>query len=493
MSTPADRTRQALAVLGAAVAFGVAADLLGRTVPGRLDVALGLVALVLSGASLVQRELIPPPAALAPLGIPFAFLTGALIWRDSATLFALDLCGIGLLAALASPRVRAAGRRRSGLGDYLWGAVQVLGGTASGAAPLIFTEIDWRALPHGGPMHRVRGAVVGLAAAVPIAAIFGRLLMDADPVFDRLLGSIFTADLDQLAAHGFGILAWTWLGAGALRLLLLRPAARREPAASEGRVGLIEVGTVLLVVDLLFLAFVLVQLRYLFGGAGLVSQVTGLTYAEYAREGFFQLVTVAALSLPLLLGADWALGRRDPQATRRFRLLAGLMLALLNIMLASAVWRMRLYTAEYGLTELRLYTTAFMAWLVLVFGWFGATVLRGRRERFGFGSVAAGLLVLGALNLVNPDGLIAGANLARAGRGRAVDTAYLNALSADALPAVRRALPRLAPADRCAVITAVTARWRAELQRGARWNISFAGAGRFLPAHGPDCPRPPGG
>jgi len=154
---------------------------------------------------------------------------------------------------------------------------------------------------------------------------------------------------------------------------------------------------------------------------------------------------------------------------------------------------MRLYTAEYGLTELRLYTTAFMAWLVLVFGWFGATVLRGRRERFGFGSVAAGLLVLGALNLVNPDGLIAGTNLARAGRGRAVDTAYLNALSADALPAVRRALPRLAPADRCAVITAVTARWRAELQRGARWNISFAGAGRFMPAHGPDCPRPPGG
>ena len=41
---------------------------------------------------------------------------------------------------------------------------------------------------------------------------------------------------------------------------------------------------------------------------------------------------------------------------------------------------MRLYTVQFGLTELRFYTLAFMGWLVLVFGWFVATVLRGRRE-----------------------------------------------------------------------------------------------------------------
>ncbi|HEU5040322.1 MAG TPA: DUF4173 domain-containing protein, partial [Gemmatimonadales bacterium] len=407
MTAPGNRTHQGLAVLGAAVAFGIAADLLGRTVPGRLDVALGLVALVLAGGAIVQRELLPAPAALAPLGVPFAFLAGALIWRDSATLFALNLGGIALLATLASPRVRAAGRRRSSLADYLQGALQLLGGTAAGAAPLVFTEIDWRALPDGGPVHRLRGTMVGLVAAVPVAVVFGGLLMEADPVFDRLLTSALGAELDQLAGHGVAILAWTWLGAGALRLLLLRPADRRDGVAAGGRFGIIEVGTVLLLVDLLFLAFVAVQFRYLFGGAALVNELAGLSYAEYARQGFFQLVAVATLSLPLLLLADWALGRRDPASVGRFRLLAAVMLALLNVMLASALYRMRLYTAEYGLTELRLYTTAFMGWLVLVLGWFGATVLRGRRERFGFGAVAAGLFVLGTLNLVNPDGLIA--------------------------------------------------------------------------------------
>jgi hypothetical protein len=251
------------------------------------------------------------------------------------------------------------------------------------------------------------------------------------------------------------------------------------------------VGTVLLVVDTLFLAFVAVQFRYLFGGAALVDGLAGLSYAEYARQGFFQLVAVAALSLPLLLLADGALGRRDARSLGRFRGLAAVMLVLLNIMLASALWRMRLYTAEYGLTELRLYTTAFMGWLVLVFGWFGATVLRGRRERFGFGSLAMGLFVLGALNLVNPDGLIAGTNLARAGRGRAVDTAYLYSLSADALPAVHRALPSLGAANRCALTTAIAERWRPELAGRVRWNIALAQGRRLVPAYGPDCPAPP--
>lgn len=490
MSDAGDRSTRGLAVLGAAVAFGLAADVLGRTVPGRLNVALGLAALLLAAAAAIARGLVPVPATLAPLGVPFALLSGALIWRDSGTLFALNLGGIALLAALASPRVRATGRRRSGLGDYAAGAIQVAGGAVAGAAPLLFREIDWRALPTGGPLQRLRGGLVGLVAAAPVAALFGSLLMEADPVFDRLMSTAIGTRLDLVMSHGVTTLLWAWLAAGALRLLLLRKP-EGGGARGGGRFALIEVGTVLLVVDLLFLAFVLVQVRYLFGGPALVRGVTGLSYAEYAREGFFQLVTVAGLSLPLLLAADWALGRRDARSLRRFRLLASVMLLLLNVMLASALWRMRLYTAEYGLTELRFYTTAFMAWLVLVFGWFAATVLRSRRERFGFGALAAGLFVLGALNLASPDAVIASANLGRSGQGKPVDSAYLHRLSADAVPALRRSLRWLPAADRCAVVGVLAERWTPELARRGRWNIAFARAAALPPVDSGDClPRP---
>jgi hypothetical protein len=163
-------------LLGAALAFGVVANVLSRTVPGRLDVALGAGALVLLLCFLVERGRIAAQPGLGRLGIPLAFLTGSLIWRDSAILFALNLLGIVLLAALASPRVRAVGQSRAGLSDYVRGAGQVAGGTAFGAAALLFVETDWRALPDGG-LRQVRGATVGLLAAAPVAVVLGGLLM----------------------------------------------------------------------------------------------------------------------------------------------------------------------------------------------------------------------------------------------------------------------------------------------------------------------------
>ena len=470
------RTREGLSLVGGAVAFGVAADVLADSVPGRLNVALGLCALVLIAAFLVQRGLVAAPRSVAPLGVPFAFLTVALIWRDSTTLFVLNLLGIAILAVLATPRLRALVWSEAAVLEYPRGAFHLAGGAASGAASLLFNEIDWRSLPDKGPLHRVRAVAVGLLCVSPAVFVLGGLLMDADPVFDRLMVTTFSAQVEWLAAHAFPVIAWAWVAAGVLRLFF-RGEADRPPVNGQTRApfGLTEVAVALGVLDLLFLTFVAVQFRHLFGD-------TDLSHAEYAREGFFQLVAVASLSLPILLFADHALGPRDAVSRRQFGLLASLMLVLLNIMLASALWRMRLYTAEFGLTELRFYTTAFMGWLVLVFGWFAATVLRGRRQRFGAGALTAALLVLGVLNLVNPDALVARTNLTRGLAGRAVDGWYLSSLSADALPTVRRMLPLLPAQTRSEVSQAVSGHWDRELALGDRWTMAFAAARRHPPS-----------
>jgi hypothetical protein len=154
------------------------------------------------------------------------------------------------------------------------------------------------------------------------------------------------------------------------------------------------------------------------------------------------------------------------------------MLILLDVMLASALYRMRLYTVQFGLTELRFYTTAFMGWLVLVFGWFGATVLRGRRERFAGGAVIAGWLVLAALNLVNPDGTIVQVNLARAHAGRPFDVAYAEQLSADAVPALARGVPGLPGPDACTTAVRLSEHWRRQFAAPSRWTIGLARAPR---------------
>ena len=114
-----------------------------------------------------------------------------------------------------------------------------------------------------------------------------------------------------------------------------------------------EVAVALGLVDLLFLGFMIVQFRYLFGGAEMVEVTPGMTYAAYAREGFFQLVVATALGLPWLLVANRLQGNREGPAGWSFRALAGVQLLLLLAIVASAVQRMLVYLHAYGLTLFR--------------------------------------------------------------------------------------------------------------------------------------------
>lgn len=240
--------------------------------------------------------------------------------------------------------------------------------------------------------------------------------------------------------------------------------------------GIIEVAVVLGLLNALFFSFVVVQLRYFFGGAEVVMTSAGLTFAEYARRGFFELVWVTALALPLLLAAHWLLKKENPAHERIFRALAGVKLLLLFVIMASAIVRMRLYQSEYGQTELRLYTTAFMGWLAVVLVWFALTVLRGERRRFACGALVSALVIVGALHFVNPDSVIVRTNAALAGRGRVFDACYASTLSADAAPALVEVLPSLRAEERGVLADNLLARWAQGRGDWRTWNRSRAGA-----------------
>jgi hypothetical protein len=192
-----------------------------------------------------------------------------------------------------------------------------------------------------------------------------------------------------------------------------------------------------------------------------------------------------------LLGADWLLGATDK---RWFRALAAVMLLMLLLILASALHRLRLYQGEYGWTELRFYVLAFMSWLAVVLGWFGATVLPGRRERFTAGAVAAGLVGVLVLNFWNPDAWIAEKNLEHARAGHRLDAAYVARLSGDAVPVLVRALPQLSDEDRQTVRRRLH-RWaKADTRDWRVWSWSRAAArtalARALPSVAAQAPAP---
>jgi len=195
-------------------------------------------------------------------------------------------------------------------------------------------------------------------------------------------------------------------------------------------------------------------------------------------------VTASGLVLPLLAGADWAVRNESREHQRTFRQLAIVLLLLLAVVMTSALARIRLYVGAFGLSEIRVYSTAFMLYLAGVFAWFAWTTLRGQRRRFAFGALVQGFAVLGALHLVNPDALIVRTNLARPGDERPFDGWYAASLSADAVPLLLESLPRLPGRAQCGVAAGLlTQRDRLEHGDWRNWNFARSRARRMLRDH----------
>jgi hypothetical protein len=338
----------------------------------------------------------------------------------------------------------------------------------------------------------------GLAIATPLVVVFGALFMSADAMFTELVLRLVRFDLELVATHVVLFSVTAWLATGYLRGFLSgteRPfgsalgadGALTLLAPLRPTLGLTEVATALAALNLLFLAFVLVQFRYLFGGDALVQVTANLTYAEYARRGFFELVVAACLVVPLLLAADWLRARRTSRADAVFRSLAGLLIALVLAIAASALERLRLYRASYGLTEDRFYALVLLIWIGAVLVWLAVTVLRGRRESFAFGALVSGFSTIALLLVLNPDAIIARTNVERLlsrDTPARFDVAYATTLSADAVPILMQALPAL-PADvQCPLARHLLRRWPPDRERSIRsWNRAAWAAGDAVRQH----------
>lgn len=469
------RTRLGLYTLGAALVLGILADQL-RTWPPGINVLLVTAALAGGGAWLLYCEGSQPAGGGRWLVVPMLLFAAAFAWRDAGLLQFCNFCALCCALALAAARTRAGQVRIAGLTEYAVAGILAGIQAAFGAIPLLGNDIRWRELPGGRWQSAAIAVTRGVLIALPLLLIFGCLFAAADAVFGQLLSDLFRIDLVDVIEHLFIITFAAWAFAGLLRMTVLSGQSARgigsAPAALT--VGATEVAVVLGLLNALFLAFVVVQVRYLFGGSDLVLVARSLTYAEYAKSGFFELVTVTALVLPMLLIAHWLLrADRSPATENLFRILAGVLIALLFVIMASALQRMRLYVDAYGLTELRLYTTVFMGWLALVFLWFVATVLRGRRERFAFGAMVAGFLVVAGLNVLNPDALITQTNAGRPQEVVRFDAGYAVSLSADAVPVLIANIERLDPDHQAVVARGILHHWSPpEYIDWRTWNYS---------------------
>lgn len=275
---------------------------------------------------------------------------------------------------------------------------------------------------------RGRYVLLGLGLALPVLMVVLPLLLSADPLFERAVRRVFSLRNDAVSALVGRLLLGALVAPFLFGLLyFIRRPGQREGEGMEVVFSLdpAVLTTLLGVLDGLYVCFVAVQSAALFGGEAYLAQA-GISYAEYARSGFFQLVWVSAINLAVVVFSVHFC-RQEGKLWQGVRLLSTALVALSGVMLVSACWRMSLYVAVYGMSFKRLLTYWGMAMLLI---FFAAALLKIWRRDFGFFRV---LLVAGAagwlvLNLMDPSALVARYNVDAYLKGNAVDVAYLTGL-----------------------------------------------------------------
>ncbi|MFT3841794.1 MAG: DUF4173 domain-containing protein [Myxococcaceae bacterium] len=424
------------AAVGAVAAWGLDGGPLG------LGFAVFVAAVATALLKLGGREGWQTAAGQRWLVLAALTCSGFVVLRDNGTLVALDaLMALGLLGLAARSWTGEVPISDVSLGGLISNPMITSGQSMYSGAHLLVeaqenSRFGSRIGGAFGPLVRlffIAGPVVGLVTillAVGDASFGQRISMVADRVV--------ALPVTTAVRVGFVFAVVTPIAGGWVAYALRRREHKLAPAAPK----MISLGAT--------------ESFGLVGGLAVVALAYGLnsaecalspnacvlpssyTYAMYAREGFFQLLVAAGITLGVLIVVPPRASLATASMRSGFRVVCTLLVLATLPMLASAFRRLGLYEASYGFTGERVAAQACSLLIALMLAWRGVTLWTWP-WRFGVGALASTIAVLIAMNLFNPDAFIARENLARTSTSVVVDRAYLSTLSADATPVLKEA------------------------------------------------------
>ena len=323
--------------------------------------------------------------------------------------------------------------------EFLWpkwlvGAMAALFGGISRMGSL-FTH--GKSMPTEG-RKQIGYVFIGMIVALPILLVAGGLLASADTVMAELMEDIF----NSLRFEDFGVWVWrviVFVVVSALTfgysVWLVDKQEQGEPSEviEAKRLDVIPAtvsATILILLNILYVIFAYIQIRFLFFGTLEVGPGT-YKYAEYARSGFFELVTLSVLNTIGILAI------KKFTKTHLFNEISLTVTAACTfVMIASSWYKMYLYEQAYGYTQLRLYVYIILAFMIV----FMALITFGiwkKQYRVIEWSIVIGLCYFLVVSYVNVDAVIVENNVARYEDTDEIDLYYLmNELSEDATPSV---------------------------------------------------------
>ena len=195
---------------------------------------------------------------------------------------------------------------------------------------------------------KTRNIFVGLLISVPFLFLVTALLASADLLFGRMtkkmLDTIFSADIIGIIFMiAFGFLACYCILCGAVSKVGL--PEKKQVTKADASIAI----TFMTILLLVYAIFCGIQITYLFAN-GVFVLPEEFTFAQYARRGFFELLTVTVINVLLIL-----ICKAFFKESKVLRIVITAITGCTYIMIASATYRMLLYIGAYHLTFLRLF------------------------------------------------------------------------------------------------------------------------------------------
>lgn len=302
-----------------------------------------------------------------------------------------------------------------------------------GTLKLLFKNMD------PGKSKAIKQVMLALIVAVPLLTVIIVLLMSADSSFANVVSLLprylFNYDFIVMTQGVLIVIVLAGLFFGVFQVLQDEDANvdQEEITADKSSWGSAFGFTILLLLNGIYLLFVLIQFKYFFNG----NLQAGFTYAEYARRGFFELLTVTLMNWTILVTFLKKVNLKGNPMKRAMKIMYSILIAVSSIMLVSAFLRLSMYEQAYGFTIDRVLAHAVMLFLFVIFIYtFIHIWLEGlRMTHFYF---IFGLLFFTGINVFHVEAFIAEKNWERYEETGKIDVYYMSNLASAGMDVLLR-------------------------------------------------------
>jgi len=305
----------------------------------------------------------------------------------------------------------------------------------------IFADLSSHSKEKNSDLYK--NVLIGVLVSVPILFVFFGLFMNADAVFASRVHNLFNFQIEpSIVFRIFRTIIITF-ALGAFFYVLIDVVHKLNKSEKQAlKIDKAIAIVILSLVNFLFATFVIIQLRYLFGSSNFVLE-QGLNFADYARQGFFQLAWVIVLSAIILL--IFYRSASEHSSHIALKLLKVFLILQVAVIAMSALKRMNLYQDVFGFTTLRLYVEWFIYFCVVVLTFTAVSLSINFEFRKFFNIVVIfGIVALCVVSSINVDRMIAKRNIDRyVNEGKELDVCYIQNLSSDALEEFKRLSPEV--------------------------------------------------